>query len=316
MLERRPVSLSRAFFYAVALHGLLVLAITLQFQRKEEKSSRKIHVALAYSPTPTDGAVRVPDKKELPAPKLAQKPTPPKPVEPKKEEPKKPEPKKEEPKKEEPKKPEPKPEPPKPDPKKEEPKKPEPKPEPAKPQPKKEEPKKPEPKPEPPKPTPPKPEEKKPEPPKKEDPLKNIANALEKEKEKKKNDDKFASIADMLNNAPKTPQPPEGGPPPAAGADEANLIKSQIMQNWQVPVALVDQNLAVEVLVRLRQDGTVISVTEKGGTRNDPRYGTLRDSVWRAVYQSAPFTGLPDDTYDGSYGWNQVIITFSPSDAG
>jgi hypothetical protein len=326
MLEQRQVSQARGFVYAVLLHAALFLVAGVQFSgmKRKEPESVRINVSLAFSDKPVrgdssvKGGKKAEKKKPAPPKKEAKPAAPAKPAEvaqapaPKKETPPPPPPKKEAP-----------PAPPPPEPKKPAPvKKEEPKPEP----PKKEEPK----------PAPPKEQPKKPEPPappkKEEINLDDLARALqkaedkekkelaakEKAKEKAKKDDAFDSLESMLNENRTTAEEDsdQAGGTVASTSEEAELIKSQIMRNWQVPLALQGKDIAVEVAVRLNRDGTLISVQDASSGRSDAGYQALKDSVYRAVQRSVPITGLPEHSYEGSNGWNTVRIRFVPTDMG
>lgn len=353
MIEQRQTKLSHAFLYAAGLHAAFAAALLPDLIKAEPDpfdSGEAVRIALVFSPDAQDGAAVIP-KKSAPEPEPEPEPVPepaPEPaVEPEPEPeitPPEPEPAPEPEPEPEPvpaPEPEPAPVPPPPPPAEKAPppppvpapveKKPEPEPEPVKePEPKPE----PEPEPEPekpPRPAPPllrkpepPPEPKKPEPEKKEPPK------PEKPKEKPKKD--FADIEKALSDTAPKKKPEktanfddiasmldgiDGGSSARRAATGAarDVIKSRIIPNWAVPVTAQGKNMTVSLSLRLRPDGSLITVTPLPSAGDgDPVFERLKLSAVQAVRKSMPIRGLPPANYEGSDGWSNVTLQFNPRD--
>lgn len=269
--------------------------------------------------------VEAPPPPPIPAPRPEQKTAEVKP------EPPKPEPKPEPPKPEPP-KPEPKPEPPKPKP---EPPKPEPKPEPPKP-----EPPKPEPKPEPPKPEKKvedqikkeleklqKAEEKKPEP-KKPEPVKTASATPPKPVQTQEKHDrvfdptKIAALANRQDPSRtasagrETAQQSTVGVPTGTAQKLSlsqqsmiqGLIRDQVGECWNPPMAGPGEDLKVRVRFQLGPDGTLTGNPVVTARPSGSYSQAAADSATRAIRRCSPLK-LPAQFYDY---WKEVEITFDP----
>lgn len=95
---------------------------------------------------------------------------------------------------------------------------------------------------------------------------------------------------------------------------EMDALRGQIERCWNVPAGAMDaQNLIVVIKFNLTPAGEVDGspeVVSGGGSGGIER--AAAESARRAVLQCGPYT-LPADKYDGDVGWNQVQVTFDPS---
>lgn len=196
--------------------------------------------------------------------------------------------------------------------KKEEVKKPDavPLPEPKKPEEKKPEEKKPEPKKEEIKPDVKKPEPKKPEPKKKEDDLDSILKSVKDQAKAVESKKPTAQAASQ--NQSKSDRYDDRSPISMSDKDK---IKQQIEINWNIPAGVKDaQNLVVELLVTVSEDGTVTSVKHIGSTSrysSEPNFRAAVDSAMRAVQRSSPLKDLPAGKYAA---WREMELVFNPGD--
>lgn len=95
---------------------------------------------------------------------------------------------------------------------------------------------------------------------------------------------------------------------------EKDALIGQIMRCWSVPAGAADaQNLIVVVKFNLTPAGEVDGspeIVSGGGSGGIGRVAA--ESARRAVLRCGPYT-LPADKYGGELGWNQVQVTFDPS---
>lgn len=96
---------------------------------------------------------------------------------------------------------------------------------------------------------------------------------------------------------------------------EKDGIRHQIQSNWNVPSGVKDaQNLVVELLVTVSEDGTVTSVKHIGSTSrysSEPNFRAAVDSAIRAVQISSPLKNLLSGKYSA---WREMELSFNPSD--
>jgi colicin import membrane protein len=96
---------------------------------------------------------------------------------------------------------------------------------------------------------------------------------------------------------------------------EMDALKGQIKRCWNVPAgALEAENLKIVVGVKLTLAGEVEGSPEivNGGSAAGIER-VAAESARRAILQCAPYN-LPADKYDGADGWNELEVTFDPSD--
>ncbi|UCI08570.1 hypothetical protein [Mesorhizobium sp. B1-1-8] len=96
---------------------------------------------------------------------------------------------------------------------------------------------------------------------------------------------------------------------------EIDGLKTQIKRCWNVTPGTFDgDNMKVTIRVKLNQSGEVDGAPEivDGG---DGSMGAriASEGARRAVLRCAPYN-LPAAKYDGELGWNEVEVTFIPSD--
>lgn len=96
---------------------------------------------------------------------------------------------------------------------------------------------------------------------------------------------------------------------------EKDGIRNQIQNNWNVPAGVKDaQNLIVQLMVTVSEDGTVISVKHVGSTsryNSEPNFRAAVDSAMRAVQRSSPLQNLPSGKYSA---WREMELNFNPAD--
>lgn len=99
---------------------------------------------------------------------------------------------------------------------------------------------------------------------------------------------------------------------------EMDAIKGQIENNWSVVAGLTGaSDVRIKVTVNLDQAGNIVGdpeVSVSGGPEGTRQ--ALGSSAYRAVLKSAPLKNLPRDKYDGTNGWNQLVLNFDPTDLG
>lgn len=91
-----------------------------------------------------------------------------------------------------------------------------------------------------------------------------------------------------------------------------DLIRRQVEQKWVVPAGAEDAgNLAVELRVLLRPDGSVISaeIVDTGRMQTEPFFRTMAESARRAVLNASPLKGLPTEKYEK---WRDIQMVFYP----
>jgi outer membrane biosynthesis protein TonB len=96
---------------------------------------------------------------------------------------------------------------------------------------------------------------------------------------------------------------------------EMDALRGQIERCWNVPAGSADaENQVVVINASLTPEGEVDGTPQivKGGG-SDPAARAAAESARRAVMRCGPYT-LPPEKYDGDGGWNQVQITFDPSE--
>lgn len=182
-------------------------------------------------------------------------------------------------------------------------------------------------------PEPKKPEEKKPEikkpEPKKEETKPDVKKPDQKKPEKKKEDD-LESILKSVKDQAKTVEskkPAEKAasqnqsrsdrfdPNAQISMSDKDKIKQQIEINWNIPAGVKDaQNLVVELLVTVSEDGTVTSVKHIGNASryaSEPNFRAAVDSAIRAVQRSSPLKDLPAGKFSA---WREMELVFNPGD--
>ncbi len=90
-----------------------------------------------------------------------------------------------------------------------------------------------------------------------------------------------------------------------------DAIRYEVEKNWNVPAGVLDAGeLVVKLRIRLRSDGSVLSVTivdAEGGAN----YRTMAESGRRAVLKADPF-GFLTRHVDNYEGWRDIVMTFRP----
>lgn len=177
------------------------------------------------------------------------------------------------------------------------------------------------------------PEEKppEPEPPKPQPPQQRFAFAQPRMKPKpepKKQEFDLSQIDKAIERAEKQQPKPDAPPPQAAkqttkgaGAQSAmtmseiDALRSQMSKCWNMPAGAPDPTaLILRVRVFFNEDGTVASAPQlvDQGRLGDPYFRAAADAAIRAVHMCGPYN-LPPEKYAS---WNEVVITFDPSQMG
>lgn len=140
----------------------------------------------------------------------------------------------------------------------------------------------------------------------------------EQKEQKEESDDVLDDVAALLERSDETPVE-DAQKAPVLGSrltmSEIDAVRRQIEPCWNVPVgARNPEELVVELYLRLRPDGSVISVevVDKARMRTDSFFRAAADSARRAVLNErcTPLK-LPMDKYDR---WREMTLRFDPSE--
>lgn len=155
----------------------------------------------------------------------------------------------------------------------------------------------------------------KPEPPKPVDPfdtlLKDVAKKEEKLKQREKTEEpREETKAEPVQTVAQNTSPKLTDQP--LSMTVIDLIRRQVESKWVVPAGAEDErDLAVELRVRLRPDGSVVSadIVDMGRMQTEPFFRTMAESARRAILNASPLQGLPPEQYEK---WRDIQMVFYP----
>ncbi len=170
----------------------------------------------------------------------------------------------------------------------------------------------------------PKEKEKKPEPePQKEEEKKDEPSLEDILEDVKQNRDKAREGDETAKKTDKAPSPKENktfapdvpyDPTIPISVSEKMAVVNQIVRHWSPPAGVKDDySLNVSLDVKLRQDGSVISVGFMPETaarmRSNPAMTAAAQSARRAVLKASPLKNLPQNKYNS---WKEMTLNFNP----
>ncbi len=165
---------------------------------------------------------------------------------------------------------------------------------------KKDERKKPEPKKEAAKPPPPKPQ-----PPQPKFDANRIAALLDKREPQRQ-----AAAGETINRTASIGAPT--GSAPRLSQSEIDALRARLRECWLLPAGAADaKDLAVEVRIQLKRDGSLASEPALVRRGASPYFQVAAESALRAVRTCAPFDFLPVAKYEV---WRDIEVTFDPRD--
>lgn len=99
---------------------------------------------------------------------------------------------------------------------------------------------------------------------------------------------------------------------PRLSQDELDALRARLRECWLLPAGAADaKDLAVEVRIQLKQDGSLASEPALVRRGSSPYFQVAAESALRAVRRCAPFDFLPATKYEI---WRDIEVTFDPRD--
>lgn len=97
-------------------------------------------------------------------------------------------------------------------------------------------------------------------------------------------------------------------PAPADMIGELAALRARLSALWNPPVGAKDpQELAVEISMKLKPDGTLVEAPTVLTRGESPLFNASRDSALKAIYRGQPFSMLRPEHCDQ---WKEIVVTF------